>query len=138
MSRSLPTDKMQAELTPIFNRLKKLNALIMHYKFCSTFDSSTDIGSIGRAIEIGAEIFQSGVVPVIVGAPALGRYVAFGNLFARSGGNSEVFRIDRHPTMSRHPVTPMNEADLIVHLSRQTSLPITLISQPEITNRDIA
>src|SRR4029077_9066634 len=33
----------------------------------------------------------------------------------------------RHPTMQRHPVTPMTEADLRLHLSRQTSRPIELI-----------
>jgi uncharacterized protein YgbK (DUF1537 family) len=50
------------------------------------------------------------------------RYVAFGNLFAAAGigGATEIFRIDRHPTMSRHPVTPMHEADLGRHLAAQT------------------
>ncbi|MGO8249179.1 hypothetical protein ACC809_36725, partial [Rhizobium johnstonii] len=37
-----------------------------------------------------------------------------GNLFAAYQGR--IFRIDRHPVMSRHPVTPMDEADLAVHL----------------------
>src|SRR6185369_5776365 len=36
---------------------------------------------------------------------------------ARSGG--VVHRIDRHPTMSIHPVTPMREADLRRHLAAQ-------------------
>jgi uncharacterized protein YgbK (DUF1537 family) len=31
------------------------------------------------------------------------------------------YRLDRHPTMSQHPSTPMNEADLRVHLGRQTT-----------------
>jgi uncharacterized protein YgbK (DUF1537 family) len=66
-------------------------------------------------------------VPVVVGAPALGRYCAFGNLFARLGAEGEVFRIDRHPSMSRHPVTPMDEADLRVHLGKQTSRRIGLL-----------
>jgi uncharacterized protein YgbK (DUF1537 family) len=57
---------------------------------------------------------------MIVGAPALRRYVLFGNLFATVDG--ETHRIDRHPTMSRHPVTPMGEADLRQHLSQQTTL----------------
>jgi uncharacterized protein YgbK (DUF1537 family) len=52
----------------------------------------------------------------------LKRYTAFGNLFAAYQG--EVYRIDRHPVMSRHPVTPMAEADLAMHLVRQTSLGI--------------
>ena len=52
---------------------------------------------------------------------ARGRYTAFGHLLASAhDGNSH--RIDRHPTMSRHPVTPMDESDLIAHLARQTAL----------------
>src|SRR3546814_4722054 len=76
-------------------------------------------------MEIGARQF-GGVVPIVVGAPHLGRYVVFGNLFAVAGGD-EVFRIDRHPTMARHPVTPMHEADLRRHLAAQTDMPIALV-----------
>ncbi|MGL4527962.1 MAG: four-carbon acid sugar kinase family protein, partial [Aestuariivirga sp.] len=37
-----------------------------------------------------------------------------------------IYRIDRHPVMSRHPVTPMDESDLRLHLARQTGLPVVL------------
>ena len=57
-------------------------------------------------------------MPLVVGAPQLKRYTAFGNLFAAYRG--ETYRIDRHPVMSRHPVTPMDEADIRLHLGRQT------------------
>jgi uncharacterized protein YgbK (DUF1537 family) len=67
------------------------------------------------------------VAPLVVGSPNLQRFVLFGNLFARSGLDSPVHRLDRHPTMSRHPVTPMNEADLRRQLARQTSLPMGLV-----------
>jgi uncharacterized protein YgbK (DUF1537 family) len=60
-----------------------------------------------------------------VAAPHLGRFVVFGHLFAATGG--EVYRIDRHPTMAHHPATPMHEADLRLHLSSQTDLPIGLV-----------
>src|SRR6185503_4064739 len=60
-------------------------------------------------------------------APSLGRYCVFGNLFAKSGLGSAPFRLDRHPTMQHHPVTPMTEADLRAHLSRQTPRPIELV-----------
>jgi uncharacterized protein YgbK (DUF1537 family) len=62
-----------------------------------------------------------------VGAPSLGRYCVFGNLFARSGLDSPLYRLDRHPTMSRHPSTPMDEAELRVVLARQTDRPIELV-----------
>lgn len=61
--------------------------------------------------------------------PALGRYCVFGNLFARMGigSNGQIYRIDRHPSMSKHPVTPMNEGDLRIHLGKQTKKKIGLI-----------
>jgi hypothetical protein len=48
-----------------------------------------------------------------------GRYCLFGNLFAGGRQRRRGHRIDRHPTMSRHPVTPMHEADLRPHLAAQ-------------------
>ncbi|MFK0164195.1 four-carbon acid sugar kinase family protein [Rhizobium sp. NPDC090279] len=123
-SRSETPQWMDEHLTPAFQWLKNLDAAICHYKVCSTFDSSPKVGNIGKAIEIGKAFFRQSIVPVVVGAPQLRRYTAFGHLFAAYQG--QVFRIDRHPVMSRHPVTPMDEADLAVHLSKQTSLPISL------------
>lgn len=125
-SRSMSPEEMDAELTPILEQLRDLGPRLVHYKTCSTFDSSPEIGSIGKAIEIGRKVFGTHPVPVVIGAPNLGRYQVFGNLFARSGLDTEPFRLDRHPTMTRHPITPMNESDMRVHLSRQTQLRIGL------------
>ena len=124
-SRSETPSWMDANLPAVFEWLKTLDAEICHYKVCSTFDSSPTTGSIGRAIEIGRRAFNQRAVPLVVGAPQLKRYTVFGNLFAAYRGNT--YRIDRHPVMSRHPVTPMTEADLLVHLSLQTSLPASLV-----------
>lgn len=128
MTRSLTPAAMERELRPAFKRLKALGAPHVHYKVCSTFDSSPTLGSIGRALDVGTEIFRGPFVPMVVGAPALGRYCLFGNLFARLGIGSKggIFRLDRHPSVSRHPVTPMREADLRLHLTRQTRKEIAL------------
>ncbi len=126
LTRSMPPDRMEAELVPAFERLKGLRAPFVHYKVCSTFDSSPTIGSIGRVIDVAARLFDAPFIPLVVGAPALGRYCAFGNLFACAGADPEPFRLDRHPSMSRHPVTPADESDLRVHLSRQTDKRIAL------------
>jgi 3-oxoisoapionate kinase len=123
-SRTMTPAQMEDSLTRVFEQAAKLEARIFHYKLCSTFDSSPEIGSIGRAIEIGRRVFGSPVAPLLVGAPILRRYCVFGNLFATVG--EETFRLDRHPTMSRHPVTPMDEGDLRRHLARQTSSRIAL------------
>jgi len=119
-SRSETPEWMDENLTPAFQWLKSLDADICHYKVCSTFDSSPQVGNIGKAVEIGKAMFSQPYVPVLVGAPQLKRYTAFGHLFAAYQG--EVYRIDRHPVMSRHPVTPMAEADLRLHLNAQTAL----------------
>jgi uncharacterized protein YgbK (DUF1537 family) len=125
VSRSQSPEWMDRHLPPIFESLKSLGAPLCHYKTCSTFDSSPRIGNIGRAIEIGRRVFGSPVVPLVVGAPALRRYQFFGNLFAVADGVG--YRLDRHPTMSRHPVTPMDEADLRLHLARQAPLKTALV-----------
>jgi uncharacterized protein YgbK (DUF1537 family) len=124
-SRSESPEWMDNTLPDIFQWLKNLNADFCHYKVCSTFDSSPTIGNIGRAIEVGKKVFEQTCVPLIVGAPQLKRYTAFGHLFAAYQGLN--YRIDRHPVMSRHPVTPMCEADLRIHLSEQTNLDSQLI-----------
>jgi uncharacterized protein YgbK (DUF1537 family) len=124
-SRSETPQWMDTHLREAFAWLKTLNAEICHYKVCSTFDSSPTIGSIGRAIEIGRSVFEQDSVPLLVGAPQLKRYTAFGHLFAAY--RDHYFRIDRHPVMSRHPTTPMDEADLLIHLSRQTALSSGLV-----------
>ncbi len=125
-SRSMSPNEMENELKSVLRQLRDSGAEIVHYKTCSTFDSSPEIGSIGKAIEIGRELFGSGVVPIVIGAPNLGRYQVFGNLFARSGLDTAPYRLDRHPTMMQHPITPMNEADLRFHLAKQTNLRIGL------------
>jgi len=125
-SRAMSPEEMEAHLPPVFTGIRAFGTPIFHYKTCSTFDSSPEVGSIGRALDLGQAVFKSPFVPVLVGAPILGRHCVFGNLFARSGLESEPYRLDRHPTMSRHPITPMNESDLRLHLGRQTNREIAL------------
>jgi len=129
MTRSMTPDAVERELRPALKKLKALGVRHVHYKVCSTFDSSPKIGSIGRAIDVGAKIFSAPFVPVLVAAPALGRYTIFGTHFARYGIGSAgaIHRLDRHPSISKHPVTPMTEADLRVHLAKQTKKSIRLV-----------
>jgi uncharacterized protein YgbK (DUF1537 family) len=126
-SRAKDPNDMEQELRPIFEKLSKLQASVIHYKVCSTFDSSPGIGSIGKAIELSRDYFTGQrIIPVLVGVPSLGRFTLFGQHFARM--HDQVHRLDRHPSMSRHPVTPMLEADLRIHLCRQISDQITLMN----------
>jgi uncharacterized protein YgbK (DUF1537 family) len=134
MTRALVPEEMSKTLSRAFSVLGDLNPRHVHYKVCSTFDSSPEIGNIGTAIEVGARIFQNEFTPVLVAMPNLGRYSAFANLYARMGIGSQgaIYRLDRHPSMRVHPITPALESDLRLHLSKQTSLPIGLIDLVDI------
>lgn len=123
---------MDAELPTAFAQLASLRAPVLQYKVCSTFDSSAQTGSIGHAIDLGLRQMpaDTGWSPMIVGAPRLQRYQLFGTLFAAADGRG--YRLDRHPTMSRHPVTPMHEADLRCHLAQQTARRIELIDMVQL------
>jgi uncharacterized protein YgbK (DUF1537 family) len=129
LTRSLSPEIIEQLLMPAFETMKETGALHIHYKVCSTFDSSPLIGSIGKAIDCGGKVFNNKIIPVLGGMPALGRFCVFGNLFAKMGigSNGKIYRIDKHPSMSKHPVTPMNEADLRIHLGKQTNKKIGLI-----------
>lgn len=125
IARSKSLAWMDENLPPIFEALADFGAPLVHYKVCSTFDSSPATGSIGRAVDIAAPILDSDWIPMVVAAPDVRRYQAFGNLFASVGDTG--YRLDRHPTMSRHPATPMDEADITRHLARQTDRRIGLV-----------
>lgn len=131
VSRARSPAWMDEHLPPAFSALAGLGAPLVHYKVCSTFDSAPQIGSIGRAADIGARLMPGSFIPMIVGAPDMGRYQLFGQLFAAIDGVGH--RLDRHPVMARHPVTPMDEADLCRHLARQTTRRMGLIDFPDLT-----
>lgn len=128
-SRAMAKDEMQEELIKVFSLLKDFQPRHVHYKVCSTFDSSPEIGNIGTAIKSGKQVFQNSFTPVLVAAPHLGRYSAFGSLYARMGIGSEgeIHRLDRHPSMRMHPTTPAKESDLRLHLAKQTNDTMGLI-----------
>jgi uncharacterized protein YgbK (DUF1537 family) len=123
-SRAMTPAEMDADLPGVLRGLAALPAQFVHYKVCSTFDSAPTVGSIGRVLELSRATFPQPLVPIVAGTPALGRYCVFGHLFARSGTDGQVHRIDRHPIMSVHPVTPMLESDLARHLQQQAALAI--------------
>ena len=122
MARTRSPAWMDAHLPDLLAALQATGAELLHYKVCSTLDSAPHSGSIGRALEIGIGVTGAQVVPIIVAAPQMRRFQVFGHLFA--GTPQGVFRLDRHPVMSQHPVTPMTESDVAAHLRRQSTLPI--------------
>lgn len=134
-SRAMSPAEMDTDLRPALHALWALGAPVLHYKVCSTFDSSPTIGNIGHVVDVARrELNDGATVPVLAGAPPLRRFTIFGNHFAAAG--DEIHRLDRHPTMSRHPTTPMHEADLRAHLAGQTGATVSLMNLLDLDGAD--
>lgn len=118
-ARGMAPAEMQAELRAVGRYMAGAGVRVLHYKCCSTFDSAPQVGSIGAAVLELRRHMPNPLVPIVGGQPSIGRYCSFAQLFARAGAAPEIHRIDRHPVMRAHPVTPMHEADLRLHLAAQ-------------------
>ncbi|AFK61551.1 hypothetical protein TKWG_05250 [Advenella kashmirensis WT001] len=133
-ARGMSPQQMQSCLPKIGRFFRDQQVPVLHYKCCSTFDSAAHTGSLGAAVNILGDYVQAPFALFVGGQPDIGRYCCFGNLFAAAGDCGQVHRIDRHPTMQCHPVTPMHEADLRLHLQSQAmadviSIPYTAYQQ---------
>lgn len=115
-ARALGRGDMAALAARIGAGLRRFEPGFLHLKICSTFDSSPEVGNIALLAQVLADAAGLGDLAVLGGQPSLGRHAVFGTLFAR-GPDGRIHRIDRHPVMAIHPVTPMHEADLIRHLA---------------------
>lgn len=131
--RSRPPAMAQAEIARLWPMISAQAPQHIHLKICSTFDSSPEIGSIGAMAAALTERFRPDAVAVIGGQPSLGRYLAYGHLFAR-GPDGTIHRIDRHPVMAHHPVTPMTESDMRLHLAAQGLAPLTLVTTDDLND----
>lgn len=116
-ARAMGRREMADELAPAGRFLRDAGIRLLHYKCCSTFDSAAEAGNLATAIATLRPFAGDGPAVVVGGQPSLRRYCAFSNLFAAAGDG--IHRLDRHPTMARHPATPMHEADLRRHLAAQ-------------------
>ncbi len=122
---------IRARLATLARDLVALRPRILHYKVCSTFDSAPHVGNIAAAMQTLETAFDPVATLILGGQPSLGRHCLFGHLFARAP-DGVTHRIDRHPIMSRHPVTPMGEADLALHLAAQGARDIEKVTRPDL------
>lgn len=128
-ARSAPGGGSVGIAMPALRRLAALQPELLQYKVCSTFDSSPERGNIGAVIEaVRTEITPGQPVPVLPAQPEFGRWTAFANHFASFAGANH--RLDRHDPMRRHPATPVDEADLRLHLGRQLTGEIGVLHTP--------
>ena len=111
-------EEAKALMVALAPKIASLGARINHFKICSTFDSSPETGNIAAVADALGAALRTNWTAILGGQPSLGRYCLFGTLFA-AASDGTIHRIDRHPVMKNHPITPMAEADLRCHLAEQ-------------------
>lgn len=131
--RACAPQAVEPRLRALMPLVRARQPRFVHYKICSTFDSAPHVGNVGAAVAVLEEELSPALTVILGGQPSLQRFCLFGTLFARAPDGA-VHRIDRHPVMSRHPVTPMGEADLRRHLAAQGLGDLALLARPELAD----
>ncbi len=111
-SRSCPVQDAVADSLAALEWLREQGARQLFFKYCSTFDS-TDEGNIGPVADALLERLQADQTVMVPAFPINGRTVYQGHLFVGD-------RLLNDSGMQHHPLNPMQDADLVRVLSRQT------------------
>lgn len=119
-SRSIPADDAVSMSVAAAQVLRKGGAEQILFKYCSTFDS-TDAGNIGPVTEALLGLLGCDLTIACPSFPAAGRTTYRGHLFVGDALLSD-------SPLKDHPLNPMRDANLVRNLSRQTRLPIGLVT----------
>lgn len=120
-SRSCPADEAVDSSLAALAWLREQGARQLFFKYCSTFDS-TDKGNIGPVSDALSEALCAAQTVMVPAFPVNGRTVYQGHLFVGD-------RLLNDSGMQHHPLTPMQDADLVRVLSRQTAHPVGLANR---------
>ena len=121
-SRSIAAEAARTMSARALAWLQAAGARQIHFKYCSTFDS-TSAGNIGPVLD---ELLDRLKVPFSVVVPALpvnGRTQYLGHLFVNGVLLAE-------SPMRHHPLNPMTDSNLVRHLAAQTPSRVGLIPLP--------
>ena len=112
-TRSISASKAIEESLSALKWLKEAGAKKYFFKYCSTFDSTREgnIGPVSEALMNELKVDQTIYCPAF---PENGRSIYMGNLFVGQKLLSE-------SSMKDHPLTPMNDSNLMRLLSAQVS-----------------
>lgn len=110
-TRTMHPDKAERQSLEALHWLQNLGAQRIFFKYCSTFDS-TDQGNIGPVAEALADHLNPEFTVFCPAFPANGRTVYQGHLFVNG-------RLLSESSLADHPLTPMNDPDLVRVLQKQ-------------------
>jgi uncharacterized protein YgbK (DUF1537 family) len=117
-SRTAPVAEAVAETRAALAWLRKAGARRFFWKYCSTFDSTSEgnIGPVAEALMADLDTDQTIYCPAF---PENGRSIFMGNLFVEQLPLSE-------SSMKDHPLTPMRDSNLMRLLEPQVTKPVGL------------
>jgi hypothetical protein len=118
-SRTIPAAEAIAQSLQALKWLQAQGAQQLYFKYCSTFDSTPE-GNIGPVTEALMDALGCDFTIATPAFPDNGRTVFKGYLFA---GNVLL----NESGMQNHPLTPMQDANLVRVMQAQTQRPVGLI-----------
>ena len=123
-SRTAPARQAVAESLAALAWLRAAGAQQFFFKYCSTFDSTSE-GNIGPVADALVAALGCGFALACPAFPANARSVYQGHLFV--GGV-----LLNESGMEHHPLTPMTDANLVRVLSRQTDGTVGLVPYAQV------
>ncbi|WP_413798928.1 3-oxo-tetronate kinase [Streptomyces iranensis] len=118
-TRTAPvSDAVEQSLTAL-RWLQEIGCDRFYFKYCSTFDS-TPAGNIGPVADALMDALDMDFTVVCPALPANGRTVRDGRLFVGDVPLDET-------SMRRHPLTPMDDANVVRLMRRQTPSRVGLV-----------
>lgn len=118
--RSCPSEQAISKSLEACRWLKKAGCRQIYFKYCSTFDSTTE-GNIGPVTDALLEELGSDFTLICPALPVNGRTVIHGHLFVNGVLLNE-------SGMQNHPITPMRDANLMRLMDSQAAGKTGLIS----------
>ncbi len=118
-SRTTPANDAVAESLAALRWLQAAGCRQFYFKYCSTFDS-TPKGNIGPVAEALMDALKTDFTIACPAFPANKRTIYKGRLFVGDVPLNE-------SSMQHHPLTPMNDADLMRVLQAQTTRKVGLV-----------
>ncbi|MFA5663826.1 3-oxo-tetronate kinase [Castellaniella sp.] len=118
-TRSIPAAQAVQQSLQALQWLREQGCRQFFFKYCSTFDSTTD-GNIGPVAEALIEATGAACAIVCPAFPETGRVLFLGHLFVNG-------RLLSESGMAQHPLTPMTDPDIVRWLGHQTRLGVGLV-----------
>ena len=118
--RSVPAREARSVVADLYARAGDPLPHMIQYKYCSTFDSTPE-GNIGPCLDMAGDMLAVSGTVVVPALPVNGRTTYMGYHF--------VHGVPLHESpMSRHPLNPMADSNLLRWLGLQTPSAVGLVN----------